>query len=125
VVRGFGALDWQVFLSELPRTLPADRILELDQKFGFLRSKNAEIRINWLVIAAASDYEPAFSSLRTALTTIGRMKYLRPLYLALLAGSARTQALAEEAFEAAKAGYHPVSRTMIEGLLRAPKRPSA
>ena len=54
---------------------------------------NYEILVEWLTVAAGSDYEPAFARLREVLMSVGRMKYLRPLYGAL-AATPRTRALA-------------------------------
>ena len=47
----------------------------------------------------------------------GRMKYLKPLYAGLLAGSPDGRALASRAFAAAAPKYHPIARTVIQGLL--------
>ena len=72
--------------------------------------------MEWLTIAAGSDYEPAFPRLRSVLTRVGRMKYLRPLYLAL-GKHLRTRALARSIFAEAREGYHALSRRVAESLI--------
>ncbi len=73
--------------------------------------------MEWLTIAASSDYEPVFRRVREVLTSVGRMKYLRPLYGALGA-TARTRALARETYAEAKPGYHALSRMVAEECIR-------
>jgi leukotriene-A4 hydrolase len=52
------------------------------------------------------------------LMRVGRMKYLRPLYKALMRHE-RTRTLAREIFQAAAPGYHSLSRRVVEGVLEA------
>jgi hypothetical protein len=79
---------------------------------------NHEILVEWLTLAAAADYEPAFPRIREVLMRVGRMKYLRPLYGAL-GQQARTRALAREIFAAASPGYHGLSRRVVQSVLDA------
>jgi hypothetical protein len=53
------------------------------------------------------------------LGSVGRMKYLRPLYAALVEDP-RTRPVAERTFAAVKARYHPIARQVVEGVLRSP-----
>jgi hypothetical protein len=48
------------------------------------------------------------------LGTVGRMKYLRPLYTAL---AARAHATAQSIFDKNRTSYHPIARQMVEGVL--------
>ncbi len=108
--------ELQVYLQRLPRRLDADACAWLDRRFGLAQRGNYEILVEWLAIAAGSDYEPAFARLREVLTRVGRMKYLRPLYAAL-GGHARTRALAREVFAAAAPGYHALSRRVAAAVI--------
>ena len=105
-----------VYLQNLPRPLPAADCAWLDGELSLTGRGNYEILVEWLAIATASDYEPVFPRLREVLTTVGRMKYLRPLYGAL-GTSARTRALGRAIFEDAKDGYHPLSRRVVESVM--------
>jgi hypothetical protein len=88
----------------------------LDAAFGLMGKGNYELLVEWLAIAAGSDYEPAFGRIREVLTRVGRMKYLRPLYNAL-AATERTRALAREIFAAASPTYHGLSRRVVASVL--------
>ena len=77
---------------------------------------NYEILVEWLTIAAGSDYEPVFGRIKEILTRVGRMKYLRPLYLAL-GHHPRTRAFAREIFAVASPGYHSLSRRVVESVM--------
>ena len=105
-----------VYLQHLPRELDHDSLRWLDASFGLNARGNYEILVEWLSIAVASDYEPAFARAREVLLTVGRMKYLRPLYNAL-GKHPRTRALAKEIYAAGREGYHSLSRRVIESII--------
>jgi len=105
-----------LYLQHLPRQLDHLDCAWLDGTFGLDRRGNHEILVEWLTIAAGSDYEPAFPRLRGVLTRVGRMKYLRPLYQAL-GKHPRTRALARSIFAQAKDSYHALSRRVAESLM--------
>jgi len=105
-----------VFLQSLPRRLDRASLDWLDQNLGLTRRGNYEILVEWLTIAAGSDYEPVFERVRDVLLEVGRMKYLRPLYSAL-GKQARTRALAREIYLQGKANYHSLSRRVIESVM--------
>jgi hypothetical protein len=104
------------YLQRLPRRISRDGCAWLDVQLGLTAGGNHEILVEWLTIAAGSDYEPAFARLREVLLRVGRMKYLRPLYSAM-AGSSRTRTLAREAYAEARPGYHPLSRRVAEAAM--------
>ena len=70
----------------------------------------------WLTVAAGSDYEPVFGRIHEVLTQIGRMKFLRPLFVAL-GKHARTQQLGREIYDTAQATYHSLSRRVITAVM--------
>ncbi|WP_306589925.1 M1 family metallopeptidase [Geothrix sp. 21YS21S-4] len=107
-----------VYLQKLPRDLSVADCAWLDEHFHLMGRGNHEILVEWLTLAAAADYEPAFSKIREVLTRVGRMKYLRPLYGAL-GRHARTRTLAREIFAAASPGYHGLSRRVVQSVLEA------
>jgi leukotriene-A4 hydrolase len=110
--------ELQVYLQKLPRNLSQADCAWLDDHLQLMGRGNYEILVEWLTLAAAADYEPAFPRIREVLLRVGRMKYLRPLYGALGA-SPRTRALAREIFAAAGPGYHGLSRRVVQSVLEA------
>ena len=115
-IAGWSTNELLVYLQKLPRQVSEADCVWLDQHFQLMGRGNHEILVEWLTLAAAADYEPAFPKLREVLLRVGRMKYLRPLYGAL-AATPRTRALARELFAAASPGYHGLSRRVVQGML--------
>ncbi|HQP88916.1 MAG TPA: leukotriene A4 hydrolase C-terminal domain-containing protein, partial [Thermoanaerobaculia bacterium] len=115
-VGSWSASETLLYLQKLPRSLPAEECAALDAAFGLSGKGNYELLVEWLTIAAGSDYEPAFPKIREVLARVGRMKYLRPLYGAL-AATERTRSLAREIFAAASPTYHALSRRVVAGVI--------
>ncbi len=112
----WSSAERQLFLQGLSGKLPARECAWLEESFRLSESKNAEILAEWLTIAAASGFEPAFPAIRDFLGKVGRMKFLKPIYKALL-GEERTRSLAKEIFRKHSGGYHPIAREGLERLV--------
>lgn len=113
---GWSTHEWLHFLHSLPSPLPAERLADLDAAFGLTASGNSEILQAWLLAAIAGDYEPAYPALERFLTTIGRRKFLRPLYEALAKSPAGMER-ALRIYERARPGYHSMSRLAVDKIL--------
>jgi aminopeptidase N len=105
-----------LWLQKLPRQLPLADCAWLDGRLGLTGRQSYEILVQWLCIAVASGYAPAFQRVREVLSTVGRMKYVRPLYQAL-GQTAPGRALAREIFAAAAPSYHALTRRVAEGVI--------
>jgi hypothetical protein len=89
---------------------------ELDAAFGLTASGNNEVAFQWLLMSIRSGYAAADARLGNFLVSIGRRKYIKPLYEEL----AKTPAGRERAvsiYRQAREGYHPIARTTIDGIL--------
>lgn len=115
--KGWGAMEWQLYLDGVKKPAPRATCEALDRDFKLTASRNYEVLVAWLTLAAASDYEPALPRTEEVLGKVGRMKYLRPLYEAL-GHNPRTLPVARRCFERFKGGYHPIARQVIEGVLK-------
>ncbi len=115
-IKSWSATELQLYLQDLPRQLDEAQCRWLDETFSLDGQGNYEVLVEWLTIAAGSAYEPSRPRVRKVLTDVGRMKYLKPLYLALK-NNESTLKLAREVFAAVKDSYHPLSKGAIEGLL--------
>jgi leukotriene A-4 hydrolase/aminopeptidase len=108
--------QWLQFLRSLPADLSPERMRELDQVFHLTRSGNAEIVHQWLLMAIRSQYIPAYSRLEEFLITVGRRKFLRPLYTELTkTPDGRERALA--IYKKARSGYHPIAVATIDEIV--------
>ena len=111
--------EWLHFLSRLPRPQPVARLQELDRRFHLTASPNAEIAHAWFRLAIQSDYPGLEPTLEAYLTSIGRLKLIRPLYEDLLA-TPEGAAFARRVYAQARPGYHAIAqraldKTMQEG----------
>jgi hypothetical protein len=114
--------EWLRFLLSMP-TLPQDRMAELDATFHFTNQKNAEILFQWLVMSVRSDYAPAFAKLTSFLGSIGRRKFIAPLYRELTKAP-NGMARATQLFKQSRGVYHSTLIRSIENLLANPSAPT-
>jgi hypothetical protein len=111
--------EWVHFLSTLPERLPAQKLAELDRAFGLTQRGNAEVLQKWFLLAIRGGYAPADARLESFLTTVGRRKFLMPLYTELARtpeGKARARAI----YARAREFYHPIAVDSVDKLLGKP-----
>lgn len=108
------ALQWIYFINNLPREMSRARMDALDEAFDLTHSANYEIAAAWLELAIRNNYSPAMERVREFLLEVGRMKFLRPLYSALVDAD---REMAEAIYEEARPGYHPLGQATVERLL--------
>jgi leukotriene-A4 hydrolase len=105
--------EWLHFLrSQNPPDMP-----RLDREFHFSESRNSEILFQWLHMAVIADYRPAFPKVSRFLKSVGRRKFLKPLYSELMK-TREGQALARSTYAEARAGYHPIAQATIDGIVK-------
>ncbi len=114
---GWVTQQWQHFLRNLPGTPDSARLAGLDAAFHFTDSGNAEVLVDWLQRAIAAGYRPAYPALERFLLSVGRRKFIGPLYAAL-ARTPEGLAFARDVYARARPGYHPLAQAAIDGLLQ-------
>jgi leukotriene-A4 hydrolase len=107
--------EWLHFLRGLPEKLDAPRMRRLDSSWRLTKSANDEILDQWLLMSVRNGYQPAYPRLEEFLTTVGRRKYVKPLYEAL----DRNRAIA--IYEKARPVYHPITQATVDALIAAKK----
>jgi aminopeptidase N len=110
------AQQWLYFLNNMPATLPASQLADLDKAFGFSKSPNAEIAHSWFKLVIANDYQPGFPFLEEYLKTVGRRKLIAPLYEALMKTPSGA-AVAKRVYAKARPGYHPETVKAISAIV--------
>ena len=108
--------EWLHFLRGLPEKLDAAQMRRLDTAWHFTQTGNDEILDQWLLMAVRNHYEPAYARLEEFLMTVGRRKYVKPLYEAM--DTKRAAAL----YDKARPMYHPITQATIDALLAARKK---
>ena len=97
--------------------MSAEKLGDLDRAFKFTRTGNAEILDQWLLIAVRNHYEPAYARLEEFLISVGRRKYVKPLYTEL-AKTPEGKARAAEIYKKARPGYHPITASTVDAILK-------
>ena len=85
---------------------------ELKAIYKFHESKNAEILFRLNLIALECDDEEQYDSVKEMLGSIGRMKFVRPLYKALIKNPQRRE-MAAALYAKHKNFYHPICAKMV------------
>ncbi len=111
--------EWVYFLSNLPRTLSQQAITQLDQDHVLSKTSNPEISLAWFPLVILNDYQPGFSELEKYLLKIGRIRLIYPLY-ELLEANPKLRPWASKVYIKARHGYHPLTKSYINELLKLP-----
>jgi hypothetical protein len=106
--------EWLHFLSSLPEELTPAQLADLDRSFRLSEQGNSEVLFAWLRMAVQNRYEPAVPALERFLTSMGRRKFVRPLFQDLMKEGAWGQALARRIYAQARPGYHPVTSGSVD-----------
>lgn len=109
--------EWLSFLKALPEKTSAEKMAELDAAFNLTKSGNSEIAFQWLLMSIRNKYSAADARLEEFLTSIGRRKFVKPLYEELVKtpeGTAQAKAI----YAKARPGYHPITQTTVDEILK-------
>ena len=85
----------------------------LDKAYSFSNTKNAEIKFAWLILCIDSSYKAVVDEIVAFVTSLGRMKFVRPIYKQLFAGDAEFQKLAVDTFTKHRQSYHAICQKMV------------
>ncbi len=111
--------EWVHFVRNLPENISPNQLAELDGAFHLTDSGNAEILAQWFQHTIRAGYEPAAAALAKFLTTVGRRKFLVPLYKGLLQ-TAAGRAEAQRIYALARPNYHAVATSTFDELVGVP-----
>ena len=114
-VKDWRVHHWQYFLTQLPETISQARLIDLDDTFNLSRAGNAEIACDWFRVAIRNLYDPVLPYVETFLCTIGRGKFVRPLYTELQLAGYQTELTT--IYRKARAGYHPSIQVQLDAAL--------
>jgi leukotriene-A4 hydrolase len=110
------AAQWLYFLDDMPATLSAKQLGDLDKAYEFTHSQNAEIEHRWLVLVIRNNYQPGYPRLEEYLKTIGRRKLIAPLYTDLMKTTSGAE-FAKRVYAKARPGYHPDTVAAIDAIV--------
>ncbi|KAL6527100.1 Leucine aminopeptidase [Orobanche gracilis] len=118
-VSDWGGTEWELYLENLPKSVDSSQVLALDERYRLSESKDYEVKVAFLQLAISSRCNNYYNKVEKTLKEVGRMKYLRPLYRALVEGAGREEdkIFANRVFSEACACYHPIAQGVVEAIL--------
>ena len=114
---GWTSAERQRFLQNLPQERDAAQLARLDQALGLSATGNNEELFLWLRLALANRYEPAVPQAERFLSSVGRTKFVRPLFATLLAQGDWGTPIAKRIYAATRDGYHTVTQRAVDRAL--------
>lgn len=114
--RDWNTQQWLRFLRALPNDLGPERLGALDEALGLTVHGNAEITMQWLLVALRNGYRAADARLEAFLLGQGRRKLVKPLFEELARtdeGKARALAI----YAKARPLYHSITSSTIDVIL--------
>lgn len=111
-------LDWTVYLRALPEQISARELEALDARYHLTTTSNAEIAMHWLPLVVRADLRSAAPAVEAYLSKVGRVRMVRPVYAAMMAGNAFWRERARAVFAQTRAKYHPITRAALADLVK-------
>lgn len=118
----------QRFLAWRPPVPPATgrwmtdaQLADLESTLNLKTEGNAEVLFAWLQIAVQHRYQPAVPTLEHFLTTMGRRKFVLPLFTSLWAQNEWGRPIATRIYAQARPGYHPVTFNSVDAVVGRPE----
>jgi leukotriene-A4 hydrolase len=109
--------EWLQFIRHLPEDMTIKQMEELDKAFGFTNSGNSEILAAWFEHVIKHQYKAGYKSLENFMTTVGRRKFIVPMYKLLMA-SEEGKKMAREIYKKARPNYHTVATSTIDEIVK-------
>ncbi len=100
--------------------LTNQQLADLEKTLNLANEGNSEVVFGWLQIAIAHRYQPAVPKLTQFLTSMGRRKFVLPLFTSLWAEGDWGRPLATSIYARARPGYHPVTTGSVDALVGRP-----
>jgi aminopeptidase N len=113
---GFTTYHWQYFIREFAKKATLSQVTAFDKFYKFSNRGNAEITCDWFMVTIQKGFKANRPQLKNFLCSIGRRKFVLPLFEAL-AETPEGKTWATTVFAQAKPGYHAVTSQSVEEVL--------
>ena len=108
--------EWQRFLTKLPPPMSTEKLDILDARYQLSKKTNSEVLFAWLKLAAASQYDPGVPAIEAFLGSMGRRKFVEPLFTTLVA-TEWGRPIAQRIYAKVRPTYHPVLTAALDRLI--------
>jgi len=116
--KNWTATEWMKFLNDIDNKADAARLKELDAAFGLAKTGNNEVAFRFYRAAVHAGYRDVRPQVQAFLMSVGRKKFVVPLYAALRANP-QDRAWAEGVYKAARERYHPETQVGVDKAMNA------
>ena len=113
--KGWTSAERQRFLQELPKELPEADLAALDDALALSGSTNNEELFLWLELGLQNRYEAVVPATETFLASVGRRKFVAPLFEALMEQGSWGQPIAKRIYAKTRPSYHSVTQETVDG----------
>jgi leukotriene-A4 hydrolase len=111
------ALEWMKFLNDIDNKADSAQLKALDAAFGLAKTGNNEVAFRFYRAAVHAGYREIRPQLQAFLMSVGRQKFVVPLYVALRA-NAEDRAFAEAVYKSARERYHPETQGSVDKAMK-------
>jgi leukotriene-A4 hydrolase len=108
--------EWLHFLRQMPTNISIANMKKLDDAFHFTATGNSEIADLWFIMSVRAGYTPAYSAIDKFLSSVGRRKFLEPLYGEMMKKS-QTAMMAKSIYAKYRKNYHPLAQESLDRLM--------
>jgi hypothetical protein len=108
--------EWLYYLHQLSGKPTADKMQKLDAIYHLTNSGNCEIADKWFIMALKADYQPAYKKMEEFLSTVGRRKFLEPLYGEMM-HTPKGTGIAKRIYSLYRKNYHPLAQESIDKIV--------
>jgi aminopeptidase N len=116
ITSAWSTQEWTHFLDGLPPTLAPAQMASLDAAYHFTGTSNGELAQRWYPLAVRSGYRAGDAAMAEFLQRVGRRKLIMPTYEALAKTPEGLQ-FAQDVFDKARPGYHPITTASVAATL--------
>ncbi len=109
----WSAAEWMKFLNDIDKKASAEQLRELDVAFGLARSTNNEVAFRFYRAAVNAGYRDVRAPLEAFLMSVGRQKFVVPLYAALRQQD-DDKAWSQALYSRARPRYHPATQASVD-----------
>jgi leukotriene-A4 hydrolase len=117
--KNWNAVEWMKFLNDIDKKADAAKLAELDRAYGLAKSTNNEVAFRFYRAAMHAGYRDVRPDMEAFLMSVGRQKFVVPLYAALRE-KAEDRTWAEGVYKKARERYHPETQSSVDKAMGKP-----
>ncbi|MFL6657436.1 MAG: M1 family metallopeptidase [Massilia sp.] len=110
--KAWKAIEWIKFMNDIDNKATAAQLKELDEQFKVGKTGNNEVAFRFYRASIHAGYRGIREPLRAFLMSVGRQRFVVPLYTGLRA-NAEDKAWGEAVFKQARERYHPATQKSV------------